>query len=103
MEPQYRLPDEKYLYKYDFYLPEYNILIEFHGIQHYEWIPYFHKNQEDFEDQRRRDKCKLWLAKEKNIPLIEFNYKQLKELSRYKFEKILLAYINNRRKLNERL
>ena len=95
VKPQYRIPDEKYLYKYDFYLPDYNLLIEFHGIQHYEWIPYFHKTQSDFEDQRLRDKCKLWLAKEKSLHLIEFNYKQFKYMSETQFEQFVITSVLN--------
>lgn len=32
-------------YLYDFYLPLYKIIIEMHGIQHYEYIPFFHNNK----------------------------------------------------------
>ncbi len=101
-KPQYRIPDEKFLFKYDFYLPELNILIEFHGRQHYEWIPYFHKTYHDFEEQCKRDSNKIDLAKMKNIPLIELNYQQLIELSEKEFEKLILFVINKQinRKVN---
>ena len=90
---QYIIPDEKYLYKYDFYLNKENILIEFHGEQHYEFCPYFHKTYKDFEHQRTRDKLKLWLASLKKIPLIELNYKHVKYMSEDEFETFLLRKI----------
>ena len=96
IEPQWKHPDEKYLFEYDFYLPEYKILIEFHGKQHYEWIPYFQKTYHDFEEQCKRDSWKITLAKEKGIPLIEFNYKQLDNLSLEQFEELVLKSIKNR-------
>ena len=91
--PQWKHPDEKYLFEYDFYLPDYRILIEFHGIQHYEWIPYFQKTYHDFEEQCLRDKYKVTLAKTKGIPIIEIHYKNL-ELPREQFEQFVISKIN---------
>lgn len=89
-EYQYRIPDEKYDLWYDFYLPEYNVLIEFHGKQHYEYIHFFHRTLEGFKEQKKRDAFIKWLAKEKNIPLIEINYKDFKELTKEDFEYLIL-------------
>lgn len=53
--------------------------IEYDGIQHFKYTPYFHKNGiKDFERQQRRDKvlndfCELHKDK---VVLIRFNYKQ---------------------------
>lgn len=74
---EYRIPEEKYLLYYDFYLPDLNLLIEFHGEQHYRFVPHFHRTIEKFLDQRKRDAFKIWLAKEKHISLIELNYNHL--------------------------
>ena len=92
---QWKFPDEKYRFEYDFYLPEYNLLIEFHGRQHYEFVPYFHKTYNVFEEQRMRDKWKLTLAKEKGIPLLEFNHKELNMLSREQFEQLVISKIKH--------
>ena len=91
---EWKHPDEKYLFEYDFYLPELNILIEFHGRQHYEWVPYFHKTYHDFEEQCKRDSWKMTLAKTKCIPLLEFNYKQLTYLSAEQFENFVINSLN---------
>lgn len=93
---EWKHPDEKYLYEYDFYLPDHNLLIEFHGKQHYDYIPYFHKTYHGFELQRLRDSNKITLAKAKKIPLLEFNYKQLDNLSTEQFEQLILNNIKNR-------
>ena len=54
---------------YDFYLPKYNMLIEYNGIQHYEFVPYFHKTLHDFHKQLHHD----WL-KRKYANKNGFNY-----------------------------
>ena len=50
------------------------ILIEFNGKQHYEFVPYWHKNQKGFEIQKNRDERKRQYAKVNKIPLIEIPY-----------------------------
>lgn len=84
---EYRIPEiiSPY-YEYDFYLPECKILIEFHGIQHYEYIPFFHKNDEiNFSDQKYRDRVKKHNAKRHGYIFLEFNYKQLKYMTKEDF------------------
>lgn len=93
-QQEYKLPDEEYLFKYDFYLPKFNILIEFHGEQHYEYNKFFHETYNIFERQQLRDKNKITLAKEKGIPLLEFNYKHLKHMTKEQFEEMILSNID---------
>lgn len=38
---EYKIPGNNYRFRYDFYLSEFNILIEFHGEQHYKPIKHF--------------------------------------------------------------
>lgn len=63
---------------YDFYLPSYNLLIEYNGVQHYKEIEFFHRKPGDFQHQLERDQHKKDYA-EKNgynllvIPYTEFN------------------------------
>lgn len=59
--------------KYDFYLPQYNILVEFQGKQHEYSIDYF-GGERQFEIQKEHDKRKREYAKQNNIVLIEINY-----------------------------
>ena len=58
---------------YDFYLPEYNLLIEYQGQQHYEPVEHF-GGEEKFRIQQERDKKKRKMAQEKNIELLEISY-----------------------------
>lgn len=44
---------------------------EYNGAQHYNYIPYFHKNKEAFLNQKYRDDMKRRICKEKRVALIE--------------------------------
>jgi len=67
---------------FDFYLPDYNLCIEFQGQQHFE--PYFfttfYKNYNDgkkhFEKQKIRDQIKKEYCKNNNIELLEIRYNE---------------------------
>lgn len=64
------------LYRYDFFLPDENILIEFHGEQHY--LPVKHFNGEQgLADTKKRDSRKIELSELNKIPLIVVNYQHL--------------------------
>lgn len=58
---------------FDFYLSDYNIAIEYQGIQHYEPIEYF-GGQESFKNQVLRDNIKKEYCQKNNIFLIEIPY-----------------------------
>lgn len=66
------LKDKKQL-SYDFYLSDYNILIEYQGIQHYESVDYFGGDSR-FETQLYHDFIKYKYAKDNNYKLIELPY-----------------------------
>ena len=57
--------------RFDFYLLDYNILIEFQGEQHYEEIQYFKSN---LKENQKRDNQKREYCKKNNIKLIEIPY-----------------------------
>lgn len=63
---------------YDFYLPEYNILIEYQGIQHLEPIDFLGKGKEwaeqQFEKQKEHDRIKREYASNNKITLLEIWY-----------------------------
>lgn len=58
---------------FDFYLPEYNICIEYNGIQHYKPIEYF-GGYERYNSQLVRDKIKNEYCLKNNIHLIIIKY-----------------------------
>ena len=65
----------KYLLSFDFYLPEYNTVIEYQGIQHYVQKA-FGKTIEEFLEQQKRDQIKRVFCKKNNIQEIEISYLQ---------------------------
>ena len=90
---EYRIPEQIYKFRYDFYLPIQNVLIEFHGIQHYQPVEIF-GGLEEFKKLQFRDNFKKELAKELKIELIEFNYKQL---NKTKMTEILLNVLKRKK------
>lgn len=64
---------------YDFYLPSYNLLVEYQGKQHYESIEYF-GGDEQFEIQVEHDSRKRNYARLHNIDLLEIPYWEEKNL-----------------------
>lgn len=54
----------------DFYCEELNLAIEMQGYQHYTFPNHFHKTQEQFEGQLKRDKIKREICLEKKIRLV---------------------------------
>lgn len=89
-KPQYIFEECKNInsLKFDFYLPNHNICIEFQGIWHY--IPHWSdKGVESLKNSKKRDKIKKRFCQKKNIKLIEIPYlefdnietKLIKELS----------------------
>lgn len=75
------------LLSYDFYLPNYNILIEYQGRQHYEPVDMF-GGEEQFVIQQEHDKRKRQYAKEHNINLLEIPYWDFENI-----ETILKSYL----------
>lgn len=59
---------------YDFYLPDYNLLIEYQGEQHEKYIKGLHKSKKDFEKQQEHDRRKREYAKQNNYNLLEIWY-----------------------------
>ena len=60
--------------RYDFYLPDYNRLIEFDGEQHYKYSNLGWNTKEKFELTKLHDQLKNNYAKEHNISLIRIPY-----------------------------
>ena len=72
---QYRFPDckDKRSLPFDFYLPEYNMCIEYDGEQHFKPIGRW-KGAKGFEDIKRRDNIKNSYCKDNGIGLIRIKY-----------------------------
>lgn len=68
---------DKYKLRFDFYLPEHNIIIEFHGEQHYKYVERFHRSQTGYIAHRNRDIIKSKWAEENNIWLLTIPYNEI--------------------------
>jgi len=58
----------------DLYNDELKLGIEYSGVQHYKYVPFFHKNRDAFHNQKYRDELKRRMCKDHNITLIEVPY-----------------------------
>lgn len=58
----------------DCYNPELKLAVEYNGIQHYKYIPYFHKSKDAFQNQKYRDYMKKEMCEKNGITLIDVPY-----------------------------
>ena len=77
------------LHYFDFYIPEYNLVLEYHGSQHYQFNPFFHKNEEVFYYRQKKDMLKKNAAINNKLNYISIKYTLFNELN------IILKYIFN--------
>lgn len=70
----------KYMLRFDFYLPNSNILIEFDGKQHYAPINHFGGNK-SFEETQMNDKIKNKYCEENNIKLIRIPFYEKRRIN----------------------
>ena len=69
------------LCRYDFYLPEQNMIIEFNGAQHYKYSDFFHNyNPSRFEYAKRIDIMKKRFITGNNIKFVEISYLDFKQI-----------------------
>lgn len=65
---------------FDFFLPDYNILIEYQGIQHFQSVPFF-GGESVFEERLALDTIKRDFAKGNGFTLLEISYRDYDKLS----------------------
>lgn len=71
----------------DFYLPDHNIFIEFHGEQHYRRVRAWHSD-EQFEFQQDRDRRLREYCKRHKIRLIEIPYTEIENIDKILNKKV---------------
>jgi hypothetical protein len=64
------------------------LAVEYNGAQHYQYIPFFHKNHEAFYNQKYRDELKRMRCRELGITLIEVPHTEDKRLEAYLEEQL---------------
>lgn len=62
-----------FLYRYDFYIPSYNLLIEYHGQQHYKEVKHW-GGKKALIKSKRRDDIKIELAKRYGYKIVVIPY-----------------------------
>lgn len=72
--PMWAMSKKGVLLEFDMLIEDRGILIEYNGVQHYKFTPYFHKTKTRFEEQKRRDRRKARLAKKNGYSLVVFRY-----------------------------
>ena len=78
------------IHYFDFYLPDYNLVIEYNGIQHYIFNPYFHHTEENFNYRLKKD------AQKKEAALLSgLNYLSIKYTNYSSLEDILTKVISS--------
>lgn len=70
-------------FRYDFYLPSYNILIEVDGEQHFRQVKVFQKTRSDFLKQQENDRRKNSYALANKIILIRIPYWELDNIKNF--------------------
>lgn len=78
---------------FDFYLPDYNLCIEFDGIQHFEWQTGW-CNEEIYNRCQKHDKIKNEYCKTHNIDLLRIPYTQANHIEEILKRKLDLDKIN---------
>lgn len=78
-------PLNKSKYRFDFYLPQYNIAIEYQGEQHYRDNSWFKDN---YDTIHKRDLIKKEYCLNNSIILIEIKYTELKNIEAVLFERL---------------
>ena len=77
-------PDLKFgYYRFDFFLPQYNLLIEVDGAQHYKFSKLVHKKRQDFLKAQERDRRKNSYALSHNIPLYRIPYFEIENINTF--------------------
>ena len=71
-------------FRFDFYLPERNILIEYDGQQHFQQVPFFQKTRADFQKTQEYDRRKNSYCLANNIPLYRVPYWEIENINCFK-------------------
>ncbi len=72
-------PIEGHIYRFDFFLPKYNLAIEYQGEQHYRNNGYY---KDDLDTIKYRDEIKKEYCENNNINLLEISYTDFKNISK---------------------
>ena len=58
----------------DFFLPSHDLIVEAHGMQHYEFNPFYHKTKAGFFKSKARDRDKIRWCELNSLSIVIFKY-----------------------------
>lgn len=67
-------------YRYDFFVPSSNLLIEVDGAQHFQFVSYFYRKKSDFTKAQERDRLKNSFALSQGICLCRIPFWEVSRL-----------------------
>jgi hypothetical protein len=74
----------------DCYNKNLKLAVEYNGVQHYKYTPFFHKNEEAFQNQKYRDELKRRMCKDNVVTLIEVPYTvKTEDIKKYLLKELL--------------
>jgi very-short-patch-repair endonuclease len=71
---------EGYRHFYDFYIPTVNLIVEYDGIQHFQHVPFFHREY-SLEYRQDLDKQKMIRAFQNGYSMLRIHYKDFDKIS----------------------
>ena len=71
-------------YRFDFFLPDFNICCEVDGMQHYKFLKVFYKKRQDFLKAQERDRRKNSYCLAHNILLYRIPYFEIENIKQFK-------------------
>lgn len=71
IETEYNVGNNLFL---DIFVPVYDLGIEYHGRQHFEFVEHFHGDLRGFEKSKERDRQKVIQCEQRGIVLVVFTY-----------------------------
>lgn len=87
-------PKTNFLLKFDFYLPKYNLCIQYDGEQHFHPVNFF-GGEQAFKETVFRDNLKNQYCKNNNIKLIRISYKEQDNINKIFIKNLLERYGEN--------
>ena len=91
---QYHTDELKSKYNYhlyfDFFLPQYNTIIEYQGEQHYRPLKYDIYNEDHYKELKERDRLKKEYCIKKKIKLVEIPYTDYNKIDKEYLRKVII-------------
>lgn len=60
----------------DFFIPSHKLIIEVHGQQHYEFVPFYHKTKGEYYRSRKRDRDKIDWCEMNSLRIVVLKYSE---------------------------